>query len=93
MFAQLAIPTGTFLLGVILGFVLGWFVHKHVSNREIQNWERAFITMVVTVAWAISVLFDVIITGYSTPVAVHAVMGLVAGYFFEGSIIDILKRK
>lgn len=93
MFDELAIPTGTFILGVLLGFILGWFVHKHVSHREIENWERGLITIVVTIAWAISVVFDVIIAGYNTPVAVHAVMGLVVGYFFEGSIADVFKKK
>lgn len=93
MLQALAIPTGTFILGVLLGFILGWFVHKHVSKREIANWERGLITIVVTVAWAISVVFDVVIAGYQTPVAVHAVMGLVVGYFFEGSITDLFKKK
>jgi len=83
---QLVIPTSSFAVGLLLGFLLGWFVHKFISKKEIENWERAFITVVVTCAWVVSVLFDILIATYSTPVAVHAVMGLVAGYFFEGSI-------
>lgn len=92
MFSEIVIPTATFILGVLLGFILGWFVHKHVSKREIDNWERGLITVIVTVAWAVSVVFDVIIVAYNTPIAVHAVMGLVVGYFFEGSITDMFKK-
>ena len=93
MYNDLLLPTGTFVIGLLLGFLIGWFIHKHISHKEIENWERALITVIVTFAWAVSLVFDIIITGYNTPVAVHAVMGLVAGYFFEGSIVDVLKKK
>lgn len=87
------LPAATYLIGLMMGFVLGWVVHKHVSSREIKNWERALITIVVTFAWAISLILDVVVAGYDTPVAVHGVMGLVAGYFFEGGVTDIFKSK
>lgn len=93
MFLAITLPAGTFLTGLILGFFAGWFLHKYVSHKEIKNWERSLITIVVTFAWAVSLVFDIFWIGYDTPVAVHGVMGLVAGYFFEGSIIDVLKKK
>lgn len=92
MLQEFAIPTATFLLGALFGFLLGWFVHKHISQREVENWERGLITVVVTFAWAVSTVFDVFVSGYNTPIAVHAVMGLVVGYFFEGSISDMFRR-
>lgn len=89
----LAIPVATFLVGVMLGFITGWLSHKQVSKKEIMNWERSLITVIVTFVWSVSLIFDILIIGYETPIAVHAVMGLVAGYFFEGSIVDFIKRK
>lgn len=93
MLQDFAVPTAMFIIGLVLGFVLGWLVHKTVSKKEIANWERALITVIVTMAWAFSVVLDVLVVGYETPVAIHAVMGLVAGYFFEGSILDVIKKK
>lgn len=90
---ELTIPTGTFIVGVLIGFVIGWFVHKHISKTGMDNWERGLITVIVTCAWAISVVLDVVLLQYETPVAVHAVMGLVVGYFFEGSITDVFRKK
>lgn len=82
-----------FAIGFLLGVSVGWFTHKKITNKSVENWERAFISIIVTMVWVVSVLFDIAIAAYSTPVAVHAVMGLVAGYFFEGSILDVIKKK
>ena len=87
------LPIATYAAGVFTGFLIGWFTHKHVSKTEVQNWERAIITIIVTMAWAASVVFDVAVSGYDTPFEVHIVMGMVAGYFFEGSIKDFIKKK
>ena len=86
MTSQLVLPISTFILGVVLGFVIGWLTQKQLSSRSIENWERALITVVVSMAWAISVILDVALDTYETPVPVHGVMGLVVGYFFEGSV-------
>jgi uncharacterized membrane protein YjjP (DUF1212 family) len=82
-----------FAAGFMLGAAIGWFAHKLISKQHMENWERAFISIIVTIVWVISVLFDIAIASYSTPIAVHAVMGLVAGYFFEGSILDVIGKK
>lgn len=88
MLNQLLLPLITFLVGAFCGFLVGWFGHKYVSKKEIANWERAVITVVVTFAWVVSVVLDIALDTYETPVAVHGVMGLVVGYFFEGSIFN-----
>lgn len=46
------------------------------------------ITVFVTLAWVISMLLDIALNTYETPVAVHGVMGMVVGYFFEGTIFN-----
>lgn len=86
MFQLLLLPLITFLTGVAVGSGVGWFAHKHVSKKEIANWERSVITVVVTFAWVISVILDIALQSYETPVALHGVMGMVVGYFFEGSL-------
>jgi ABC-type microcin C transport system permease subunit YejE len=88
MFQELLIPFATFTIGVFVGGMSGWFGHKHVSKKEIENWERAMITVVVSFAWVISVILDVALQTYETPVALHGVMGMVVGYFFEGNIFN-----
>lgn len=89
MFQTLLLPLVTFLLGVAIGSAAGWFAHKYIShNKEIQNWERALITVTVSFAWIISILLDIALDTYETPVALHGVMGMVVGYFFEGSIFN-----
>ena len=77
----------TFIAGVAVGTFIGWFGHKHISTKEIANWERAMITVVVSFAWVVSVILDVALTTYETPIALHGVMGMVVGYFFEGSLL------
>jgi len=88
MFQSLVLPVSTFIVGVSLGFIFGWMSHKHISKTEIQNWERALITVMVSIAWVISVVLDIVLQTYETPVAVHGVMGMVVGYFFEGSLFN-----
>ena len=88
MFQELLLPLSTFLVGAILGMIAGWFGHKHISKNEIANWERAMITVVVSFAWGMSVILDVALSTYETPVALHGVMGMVVGYFFEGSVFS-----
>lgn len=73
---------------MFLGAVVGWFGHKYYSKKEIANWERGFITVIVTTAWVISVILDIALDTYETPVPVHGVMGVVAGYFFETSLFN-----
>lgn len=75
----------TFIAGVAFGFLAGWLAQRHISQSKVENWERSVISVVVTGMWVVSVALDVALTNYETPMAVHGVMGMVVGYFFEGS--------
>ena len=88
MFQQILFPTITFIIGIFVGTVIGWFSHKYFTHKQIENWERSMITVFVTIAWVISMLLDIALDTYETPVAVHGVMGMVVGYFFEGSLFN-----
>ena len=80
MTQEIIIPIVTFLLGTIVG----WFAHKFITKNDLVNWERSFITVVVAISWLVSILLDIALNNYETPVAIHGVMGMVVGYFFEG---------
>ena len=88
MFQELLLPLATFLVGALFG----WFGHKFTSTKQIENWERSMVTVVVTFAWVISVVLDVALDTYETPVALHGVMGMVVGYFFEGGVLNRNKK-
>lgn len=88
MFQQFVVPFVTFIAGAFVGTAIGWFAHKHYTKTELANWERSFITVIVTMAWVVSVILDIALDSYETPVAVHGVMGVVAGYFFESSLFN-----
>ena len=45
------------------------------------------IAIVITAAWSISFLVDIIVTTYDPPATLHALMMVVAGAAFSGSII------
>lgn len=86
MFSQILVPAATFIIGLTVGFFAGWLAQKNISHTAVENWERALITIFVTLAWIISVVLDIALDTYETPVAVHGVMGMVVGYFFEGTL-------
>lgn len=82
----------SFFVGFIFGVVTGWLIHRVFTKKMGQNWERAIISVVVLLVWAVSVVLDIVVETYSTPTAVHAIMGLVTGYFFEGNILEAIGK-
>jgi len=82
----------SFFVGFIFGLVSGWIIHRIFVKKISVNWERTIISVVVLLVWAISVVLDIVVPTYSTPTAVHAIMGLVTGYFFEGNILEAIGK-
>lgn len=89
---DIIVYAASFFVGFIFGVVVGWIIHRYLSKKVIENWERAIISIIVLMVWSVSVVLDIVIPSYGTPAPVHAIMGLVAGYFFEGSITDFFTR-
>jgi hypothetical protein len=52
-------------------------------NNRLVNW----LAVVITVIWAISFVLDAVITKYDPPESVHALMLIVAGAAFTGTVI------
>lgn len=82
-----------FAIGFSIGIILGYLIGCFAKNGSAKYWERSIISIVVLIMWAVSVTADMFLDNYSTPTAIHAIMGLVAGYFFEGSLSDAFGKK
>jgi len=44
---------------------------------------RDYVAFAITTAWVVSILAEIWVEGYGTPLAIHGLMGLVAGYFYK----------
>ena len=72
---------GSVISGAI-GFYVGWIARGIIDGRD--NKDNATILLIgVSLVWVISVLFDIASTNYETPLAVHALMGALVGYFYK----------
>lgn len=59
-----------------------------MSNKLITG-----IAIVITVAWSVSFLADIVVSSYDVPATVHALMMLVAGAAFGGTVIRRVNGK
>lgn len=59
------------------------------TNKGLSNNNKVAtgLAIVITVAWAISFLLDIVIQGYDPPPSVHALMMMVAGAVFGEGLI------
>lgn len=78
-----------FILGLVIGFLIGFLAGR--KFRSLPNWERTLLAIVITVLWAVSVGVSIFNQEYETPTALHGMLGIVAGYFFQGSIVEAVK--
>lgn len=79
--AALITPLVTFILGVIIGFVLHDAMKKGLSLTDGASKNLLLVT--VTIIWLISMLVSIINPAYVVPIPVHGLMGLVVGFFFH----------
>lgn len=76
------------ILLFVVGMVLGWYVStRHVIEPKTHL--RVLVGILVTVMWVISIVAEIIITGYTVGVLVHGIMGAVVGYLFSEDGITI----
>jgi uncharacterized membrane protein YoaK (UPF0700 family) len=78
--SQLVIP----IIFFFAGGVSGYLTHDHIKRTVNMTEESSknFLLVVVTAVWAISMLADLASPNYDVPVAVHAIMGAIVGFFF-----------
>ncbi len=77
---QLVTAVVSFFLGNISGYLLHDKLQKSFNMSE--NASKNFLLVVVTLIWSCSMLVDIISPNYDVPVAVHAIMGAIVGFFF-----------
>jgi hypothetical protein len=46
---------------------------------KLQN----YVAVMITTLWGVSIIAEIVLTQYQTPVPIHGLMGLVAGYFYK----------
>lgn len=65
----------------VAGFLSGFLV-KAVFRMKTED-NAAFVLIVVTIVWAISMLIDIISPQYETSPLVHGLMGAIVGFFYR----------
>lgn len=70
----------------LLGFGSGWLVRTKVLHKEFSFNEGSLVLLVVTLIWAISVVFDIANPEYETPVVIHGLMGAIVGFFYKPAL-------
>lgn len=65
-----------------LGMLVGWGIVRN-SERISPEELRRIIAIVILAVYLVSVLADIAIPEYSTPILLHAIMGGIVGYLFS----------
>ena len=77
---QMVIGVVSFFLGTVFGYAMHDILKKSFDMTEENS--KNFLLVVVTLIWAISMLVGIVNSAYEVPVAVHALMGSIVGFFF-----------
>lgn len=65
----------------VAGFLSGFLFRSVFKMKSEDN--AAFVLIVVTIIWAISMLIDIISPQYETSPLVHGLMGAIVGFFYR----------
>lgn len=57
------------------------------KGRSTNEWASLWLTVVITLAWAVSFIVDIAKTEYDPPASVHALMLIVAGAVFGDGLV------
>ena len=80
----------TGVIGFAIGFPAGWLAKSVAASVAQQNkgiHAEDIVMAVIALAWFLSVLAGIMSPDlYKTPLEVHAIMGLLAGYLYKTRI-------
>lgn len=62
----------------------GYVSALYVNEQEVIDIRRTLAVLLIFV-WVLSIIAEIGMPAYSTPLAVHAIMGGVVGFLFSGS--------
>lgn len=85
----MALLTPSFTVLVVaftLGVGVGWTAHALASVTIGKEAVAPVIAIVIVLMWALSVTAGILDPAYSTSLQIHAIMAVVAGYFFGEGI-------
>lgn len=88
-------PIFIFSIGMIAGFISGMVTQHFLCNRghgesaskDVGAW---IFIILISGLYSVSVIADIYSPEYSTPFALHGIMGLAAGYALEAKLSDII---
>jgi ABC-type spermidine/putrescine transport system permease subunit II len=79
--------TGNYILTAIisyaLGIITGIFLKEKVFRNKDVTQANSLVLVVVTMMWAVSMMFDIISPDYDTSPLVHGLMGAIVGFFYK----------
>lgn len=85
----------TNLAASAIGFILGYITRGIVNQKEQRPPIESdrLVLLSVTTVWVLSFLITIISPQYETPSAIHGLMVMIVGFFYRGSVGDIMKRR
>lgn len=88
------VNVAVFAAGFVLGFGVHYLLCQQEKGRRLtkENGAWMFISL-ISIIWSVSVLAEIQLDTYSTPIAIHGLMGYAAGYVLEMKISDKILRK
>jgi len=69
--------------GLVLGGCLGWFAREQIERLR-PGQEGRIIALIITLLYAASVIADIYLLDYETPMLLHGIMGALVGFLWEG---------
>ena len=66
-----------------VGFVFGW-ISRGLKEKYVTTFENEkVIAILIAIVYVLSVLSAMVNPNYQTPAGLHAIMGIVAGYYYK----------
>lgn len=69
-------------INFIVGAITGWYLAKFYGDAD-EAQVRHVMAIVMLAAYIISILAEISVRGYQTPMLLHAIMGGIIGYLFS----------
>lgn len=73
----------TYFAGILTGFLLRLGIERLAQKEKKEDLTRTFIGFAIVIMWILTNLVDLGDPNYSTPLAVHLIMGSLAGAYFR----------
>jgi len=76
------------IVAFMIGFTIGYMVKHYVERKHIKM--ATVLSIVIIIMWCATIIAEILITGYSTPIYVNVFMGAVVGSQFD--IKEMIKK-